>query len=165
MNEKYIQPDLKAIPTYFTRWLICMISYVHPSIHPSSSAYPGPGRRGSSLSRDGQTSFSLDTSSYSSGRNTEAFPGQSGDIILPVGRAQNTSPGRRPGGIQNRCPSHLSWLLSMSRSSGSTLSSSRVNELLTLSLRERPATLRRKLISAACIRDLVLSVMTHSSWP
>uniref|UniRef100_A0A669DAK4 C-type lectin domain-containing protein n=1 Tax=Oreochromis niloticus TaxID=8128 RepID=A0A669DAK4_ORENI len=28
-------------------------------------------------------------------------------------------------------------------------------ELLTLSLRERPATLRRKLISAACIRDLV----------
>uniref|UniRef100_A0AAX7VGB3 Transporter n=1 Tax=Astatotilapia calliptera TaxID=8154 RepID=A0AAX7VGB3_ASTCA len=30
---------------------------------------------------------------------------------------------------------------------------------------ERPATLRRKLISAACIRDLVLSVTTHSSWP
>ncbi|MED6262205.1 hypothetical protein ATANTOWER_016082 [Ataeniobius toweri] len=28
-----------------------------------------------------------------------------------------------------------------------------------------PATLRRKLISAACIRDLVLSVMTQSSWP
>ncbi|KAK5621036.1 hypothetical protein CRENBAI_015127 [Crenichthys baileyi] len=39
------------------------------------------------------------------------------------------------------------------------------SELLTLSLRECPATLRRKLISAACIWDLVLSVMTQSSWP
>uniref|UniRef100_A0A3P8Z2W8 Anion exchange protein n=1 Tax=Esox lucius TaxID=8010 RepID=A0A3P8Z2W8_ESOLU len=45
----------------------------------------------------------------------------------------------------------------------SSKSSSRVTELLTLSLRDRPATLRRKLISAACIRDLVLSVMTQSS--
>uniref|UniRef100_H2L409 NACHT LRR and PYD domain-containing protein n=1 Tax=Oryzias latipes TaxID=8090 RepID=H2L409_ORYLA len=67
------------------------------------------------------------------------------------------------GGIRTRCPSHLNWLLSMWRRSGSTPSSLRVTELLTLSLRERPATLRRKLISAACIRDLVLSVMTHSS--
>uniref|UniRef100_A0A3B4AMU0 Nucleolar protein 8 n=1 Tax=Periophthalmus magnuspinnatus TaxID=409849 RepID=A0A3B4AMU0_9GOBI len=41
--------------------------------------------------------------------------------------------------------------------------SSRVTELLTLSLRVRPATLRRKPISAACIRDLVLSVITQSS--
>ncbi|KAK0141115.1 hypothetical protein N1851_021854 [Merluccius polli] len=32
-----------------------------------------------------------------------------------------------------------------------------MTELLTLSLRESPATLRRKLISAACTRDLVLS--------
>ena len=30
-----------------------------------------------------------------------------------------------------------------------------MTELLTLSLRESPATLRRKLISAACTRDLV----------
>uniref|UniRef100_A0A8C9WD66 receptor protein-tyrosine kinase n=1 Tax=Scleropages formosus TaxID=113540 RepID=A0A8C9WD66_SCLFO len=50
----------------------------------------------------------------------------------PVGQARNTSPGRRPGGIRNRCPSHLNWLLSMRRSSGSTPSSSRVSELLTL---------------------------------
>ena len=35
------------------------------------------------------------------------------------------------------------------------------DQLLTLSLRETPATLLRKPISAACIRDLVLSVMTH----
>ncbi|KAK3549111.1 hypothetical protein QTP70_032423, partial [Hemibagrus guttatus] len=57
-------------------------------------------------------------------------------------------PVRRPGGIRNRCPSHLNCPLSMWRSSSSTPSSSRVTELLTLSLRERPATLWRKLISA-----------------
>ena len=34
---------------------------IHPSIHPSSTAYPG--RRGSRLSRDTQTSLSLDTPS------------------------------------------------------------------------------------------------------
>ncbi|KAK5607192.1 Dynein heavy chain 8, axonemal [Crenichthys baileyi] len=64
-------------------------------------------------------------------------------------------PGTPPEeGIRYRCPSHLNWLLSMWRSSGSTPSPSRMAELLTLSLRECPATLRRKLISAACIRDL-----------
>ncbi|KAK5615432.1 hypothetical protein CRENBAI_001151 [Crenichthys baileyi] len=40
--------------------------------------------------------------------------------------------------------------------------SSRMAGLLFLSLRECPATLQRKLISAACIRDLVLLVMTQS---
>uniref|UniRef100_A0A3Q3VJN7 HPS5-like beta-propeller domain-containing protein n=1 Tax=Mola mola TaxID=94237 RepID=A0A3Q3VJN7_MOLML len=73
------------------------------------------------------------------------------------------SGGRRPGGILTRCPNHLNWLLSTRRSSGSTLSSSRMSVLLTLSLRLSPATLRRKLISAACIRDLILSVTTQSS--
>jgi len=60
------------------------------------------------------------------------------------------------GGIWNRCPNHLSWLLSTRRSSGSTPSSLLMSELHTLSLRLSPATLWRKLISAACIRDLVL---------
>ena len=64
---------------------------VNIPIHPFSSAYPGPGRGGSCLSRDTQTSLSPDTSSS-------------------------------------------------------------------------PATLRRKLISAACIQDLILLVMTQSSW-
>ncbi|MEQ2182505.1 hypothetical protein GOODEAATRI_023077 [Goodea atripinnis] len=64
---------------------------------------------------------------------------------------------RHPGGIWYRRPSHPNWLLSMWKSSGSTPSPSRMAELLTLSLRECPATLRRKLILAACIRDLVLS--------
>ncbi|KAK0139106.1 hypothetical protein N1851_024333 [Merluccius polli] len=36
-----------------------------------------------------------------------------------------------------------------------------MTELLTLSLRESPATLRRKLISSACTRDLILSLPLH----
>ncbi|MEQ2313887.1 hypothetical protein AMECASPLE_006490 [Ameca splendens] len=50
-------------------------------------------------------------------------------------------------------------------SSGFTPSPSRMADLFTLFLRECPATLRKKLISAACIRDLVFLVMTQSSWP
>uniref|UniRef100_A0A3B4B214 CUB domain-containing protein n=1 Tax=Periophthalmus magnuspinnatus TaxID=409849 RepID=A0A3B4B214_9GOBI len=127
----------------------------HNSIHPSIFfRLSGPGRGGKSLSRDSQTSLTPDTSSSSSSGTPS---------LLLVGHAQNTSLGRRPGGILSRCPSHLNWFLSTCRSSGSTPSSSCVTELLTLSLRVRPATLRRKPISAACIRDLVLSVITQSS--
>ncbi|KAL3987830.1 uromodulin [Sarotherodon galilaeus] len=67
------------------------------------------------------------------------------------------------GGILVRCPNHLIWLLSMWRSSGSTLSPSQMAELPTLSLRERPASLWRKLISTACICDLILSATINSS--
>nr|XP_061788534.1 major intrinsically disordered Notch2-binding receptor 1-like isoform X1 [Nerophis lumbriciformis] len=45
---------------------ICTINSIHPSIHPSSSAYPRSGRGGSSLSREAQTSLSPATSSSSS---------------------------------------------------------------------------------------------------
>ncbi|KAJ0064332.1 hypothetical protein NL108_003605 [Boleophthalmus pectinirostris] len=89
------------------------------SIHPCSSAYLGSGRGGISLSRDSQTSLTPDTSSSSSGGDPEVFPGQSTDIV----------PRACPGS------SHLNWLLSTWRSSGSTPSSSRVTELLTLSLK------------------------------
>lgn len=67
-----------------------------------------------------------------------------------------------PGGILIRCPNHLNWLLSMWRSSSFTLSLSRMAELLTLSLSEMPAIVRRKPISATCIRNLVLLVNIHS---
>uniref|UniRef100_A0AAZ1X3V8 G-protein coupled receptors family 1 profile domain-containing protein n=1 Tax=Oreochromis aureus TaxID=47969 RepID=A0AAZ1X3V8_OREAU len=143
------QTRQKAVSTC-TPHLASLINF-HPSIH-LHPLYPRPGRGGSSLSREAQTSLSPRVLGLPRG-------------LLPVGHARNTSPRRRPGGILVRCPNHLNWLLSMWRSSGSTLSPSRMAELLTLSLRERPATLRRKPISAACIRDLVLSVTTHSSWP
>lgn len=45
----------------------------------------------------------------------EVFPRPLRDVV--------PSP-QRPGGNRNRCPSHLSWFLSMWRSSGFTLSSS-----------------------------------------
>lgn len=62
-------------------------------------------------------------------------------------------------------PPELACKDSMQRSSGSTPSLLRMNELLTLSLRETSATLLRKPISADWIYNLVLSVMTHHSWP
>ncbi len=101
---------------------VCFINEMPLIWYPSSSAYPRPGRGGSSLSRDAQTSLSLDTLSCSSGgiprcsqanRETQSLQRVLGlpRGLFPVGRARNTSPGRHPGGI--RCPSHLSWLLSM----------------------------------------------------
>ena len=48
------------------------------------------------------------------------------------------------------------------RSSGSTPSPSQMAQLPTPSLRENPATLLRKLILAACTRDLVLSVRVET---
>lgn len=67
-------------------------------------------------------------------------------LIFPgiSSRVRNTSRGRRPGGIQYRCP-NVSWLLLEWRSSRSTLSSFRVTTEL---LKSAPPTLRRKLILA-----------------
>uniref|UniRef100_A0A3B3SZ16 BHLH domain-containing protein n=1 Tax=Paramormyrops kingsleyae TaxID=1676925 RepID=A0A3B3SZ16_9TELE len=79
-------------------------------------------------------------------------------VSSSFGHAQSNSPGRCSGIIPVRCLSHLSWFLSKQRSSGSTLSPSRISELLTLSLRLSPATLWRKLVSATCIRDLMFSL-------
>lgn len=73
--------------------------------------------------------------------------------LLPMGRAQNTSPGRHQGGILNRCPGRLIWLLSMRRSSGWSLSSSQMTKLLALSRGESLDILR--------IQDLVLSVTVN----
>uniref|UniRef100_A0A8D0AC96 R3H domain containing 2 n=1 Tax=Sander lucioperca TaxID=283035 RepID=A0A8D0AC96_SANLU len=61
----------------------------------------------------------------------------------------------------------LNWLLSTQRSSGSIPSSSRMTELLTLSLRETPATLLRKPILSNAKLKLVrsLAVCEESSGP
>uniref|UniRef100_A0A672FHD8 Nicotinamide nucleotide adenylyltransferase 1 n=1 Tax=Salarias fasciatus TaxID=181472 RepID=A0A672FHD8_SALFA len=80
---------------------------VHPSIHPFSTAYTGPGRGGSSLSRDAQTSLSPDTSCSSSGRIPRRSQASCETLslqcvlglprgLLPVGHARNTS----QGGVQ-----------------------------------------------------------------
>ncbi|XDV35990.1 hypothetical protein PO909_005844 [Leuciscus waleckii] len=79
--------------------------------------------------------------------DTEAFPGQLEDIVPSGG----TRPEHLPGKASRRHPEQMP--------EPPQLSSYRV------SLRDRPATLGRKLISATCIGDLVLSVMTHSTGP
>ncbi|CAM4646829.1 unnamed protein product [Leuciscus chuanchicus] len=90
-----------------------------------------------------------------------ALPGGHRGVSRLAGRHNPSSV--LPGKASRRHPEQMPEPPQMWRSSGSSLSSSRVTELITLYLRDRPATLRRKLISAACIQDLVLSVMTHSS--
>lgn len=57
--------------------------------------------------------------------------------------------------------SGTSWVFTR-RSTASTPSSLLMSELLTLSLRLNPATVRRKLMLAVCIRDLLHSVMSQS---
>ncbi len=86
--------------------------------------------------------------------------------LLPVGRARKISQGsaQEASWAAYSCANYLNWLLSTWRSSGSSWSSLRMSQLLTLSLRLSPATLWRKLIMAACIYDLIPSITTQSSW-
>lgn len=103
-------------------------------------------------------------------QDSKALPRQPRDILLPA--CPESSLGPPPGGIWprqsaigNTFPSYISWLFSVRRSSSSTPGSFWVTELLILSLTVSPATQRRKLISAAYIHNLVLSVVTQSSQP
>ncbi len=141
---------------------------LHTEIHPSSiSLLSRSGRRGSSFRRGPQTFLFL-ASSVSSDwgilRHSQVNA-EISSLHLDLGLPRGLPPAgrRQPGGILTRYLNHLSWLLSIQRSSGFTLSPSRITELLTLSLREMPGSLLRKSISAACSRDLILSVMTHPS--
>lgn len=70
-----------------------------------------------------------------------------------------TSLGGVQGRILTRWPRLLNWFLWMWRTSGS----SPRTKLLTL--RESLITLRRKLVLADCIRDLMPSVVPQNSWP
>ena len=74
---------------------------------------------------------------------SKMIPSQLRDIISPVcpwsvlgspGHAKNTSSGSLPGGNLTGCLNHIHWLLSMRRSSGSTLSFSGMSKPLTLTL-------------------------------
>ena len=107
-----------------------------PSIH-LPPLNPGPGRSSSCLSRDTQTSLSPEC------------PGSP-----PGVSSRRDMPGTLPeGGILGA---------SETDARATSAGSSWVTERFTLSLTERPATLRRKLVLAACIQDLILLVMTQS---
>ncbi len=147
------------------RALVCVcvwwaVLLLYSNFHPSPLlCLSGPGRGGSSLSRDAQTSSPRPHPPAPPG--ARGIPSQPvGDIIPPASSPGSPPGGTRPEQLPRKRPGCIWTDARATSADSSTLSSSRVTELLTLSLRERPATLRRKLISAACIRDLVLSVMT-----
>ena len=108
------------------------IFFIHLSIHPSIHLWPlvqGQVGGGRSLSREAQTFLSTATCSSSSrgiprrsqaSQDTKSLQLVLGLLrdLLPAGRALNASPGKHPGGILIRCPSHLIWLLLAQRSSG-----------------------------------------------
>ncbi|KAI3372057.1 hypothetical protein L3Q82_006918 [Scortum barcoo] len=71
-------------------------THLHLLLHLLHPLGPGPGRGGSSLSRDAQTSLTPDTSSSSSGGIPEAFPGQPRDIVSPACPGSSLRP--PPGG-------------------------------------------------------------------
>lgn len=90
-----------------------------PSIHPA--AYLNSGCGGISLSREAQTSLIQPVLPAHLGKHWDIpKPAKRCTLqrdldlpwgILPVGRAHNTSPRRRPGGIVIRCLYHLKRLL------------------------------------------------------
>ena len=101
------------------------------------------------------------------------FPGQCGDIIsppspgsfpraLPSWTCLEHHPGEAPRGHPYLVPKppQLAPFNAKEQRLYSERSS-RMTELLTLSPREKPATLLRKTILSACTRNLVLSVMIH----
>lgn len=107
----------------------CLIMSLRRKFHFISSAYPRQGPGSSTLSREAKTSLS------------PAHQGeQQRDIISP------SCPGSTPGPQPRRHPSQIHEPRQLACfdvwSSDSTLSPSRLNELLSLSLTDSPATLQ-----------------------
>lgn len=80
-------------------------------------------------------------------------------VILPA-CSGSAPPGctchKRLAQVTVRWPDHLNWFLSIGRNSSSTLCTSKMTKLFILVLRESPANLQRKFISATAICDLSL---------
>ncbi|KAI3368147.1 hypothetical protein L3Q82_007809 [Scortum barcoo] len=89
-------------PEYYLVHPRFLVGPDHPSIHPSIHLDPGLGHRGSSLSRDAQTSLTPRHFLQLFRGDPEAFPGQLRDIVSLA--CPRSSPGPPPGGT---CLEHL----------------------------------------------------------
>ena len=133
------------------------------------SAYPAPGCRGSSLSREFQTSLTQATLQLLLG-DPEAFLGQMRYIIPLMHSGCTPRPPtswtclvnlqqKAPGRPLDPMPRTTSTALFRHEDAGAVLRAPRKGPSRRLS----PATLRRKLISGACICDPLLSVITQNT--
>ena len=151
-----------AVPLY----LLSVYLEHHPSIHPSIHLlplYPGPVA--------GAAAWAGTPRLPSPRTFSPVLPGGSQGVPRPAEwHSPGSSSGSPPGGA---CQEHLPWNASREPPQLAPLDVEQrrlYSELLPgdraphPSLRERPATLRRKLISAACVRDLILLVTNQSSW-
>lgn len=128
-NSWSFQEGFSLAPVCFVEWLLPFYQHFQTlalsvkifkklSIRPLTLTHPDPGRGGSILSRGSDSQPLPGHLLQRFRRNTRTFPYQRCDVLglphglLLVGHARYTSPGRRPGGILTRCPSHLNWLLS-----------------------------------------------------
>jgi len=139
---------------------------IDPCIHPLSYAYLRSGHGGNRFRRETQTSHSPALPGGSRGVPRDEGTYNPSSESWVVSGAYSQCPEnlqRKSTRMHPRCSNHLSWLLSMQRSSGSIPSSLRMTELLT-SLRLSPAPIRRKPFSAACVCHFILSVTTQISW-
>lgn len=114
LHVKKITSQLWSTCDYEGFFLLFLRSFI-PS---SSSAYLGPGHGASIFSREGQTALSFDTSISSSGKDAEAFPDQTRNVIFSVcsGYATASPPYRT-------CPKDVleaSWPGAQTASSGSS---------------------------------------------
>lgn len=163
VSYSQIQQEFRNSATYDN-----LHTFYHPSIHPSS----GIGSQWQQAEQDiphialprNTLQLLLGFPRHYQARqgllNLQQFLGLPQSLFL----AWKISKGRRPRSILTWYPKHLIWLLSSLRSNCSTRSSHRMTELLTLARRLRPATFLKKLILAAFIHGLILSVTIQNSW-
>lgn len=156
-TQRKINKNCRVLNLHFTR--------INISIHSFSTIYSWSGQESNR-----HPSFQRHSTVHNWA--SQCNQDQRGQIILSVragssiGSPQSNLTGetsicRRPIGILIRCLNHFSWLTPFDMEEQQLYS----ELLLDNGVRSSPATLLRKITSAACIQDLVVLVMIKISWP